>query len=225
MSTEHLAVVRGWSDTRAALRAWRARPAATLLPWAAGALAVAALLLCATWLVALLNTPRDPWIQLGSRLGGWSDLGWILYRNGLVLALHALACVAGFIARSSLPREAQRYHGWWRRVHDHAGRLAIAFVCGATLFSLSTQAYALGLDAAEGAAQRGMSITLFMLALLPHAIPELCALFLPLAAWLAASRRGAWHELLAATFVTTAIAVPVLLASAAWEVWVAPHLL
>jgi hypothetical protein len=40
-----------------------------------------------------------------------------------------------------------------------------------------------------------------------------------------ASRRGAWHELLAATFVTSAIAVPVLLASAAVEVWVTPHVL
>ena len=40
-----------------------------------------------------------------------------------------------------------------------------------------------------------------------------------------ASRRGDWHELLAATFVTVAIAIPILLAAAAIEVWVSPHLL
>jgi hypothetical protein len=40
-----------------------------------------------------------------------------------------------------------------------------------------------------------------------------------------ASRRGDWHELLAATFVTVAIAVPIVLAAAAVEVWVSPHLL
>lgn len=51
------------------------------------------------------------------------------------------------------------------------------------------------------------------------------ALFLPLAAWIAASRRGEWERLLAATVVTVALAVPALIAAAAWEVYVAPHIL
>ena len=225
MSTEQLALVQGWDDTRAALRRWRARPAATVAPWALGALAIAALLLAATWAVAHASTPDDIWVLSRERVGGFADFGWILYRNGLVLALHAMACVAGFIAGSALPVVAEGHSGWWRRVHDRAGRLAIGFVTLATLFSLATQAYALGAGCADAAAERQMSPTLFMLGLLPHAVPELCALFLPLAAWLLASRRGAWRELLAATFVTTAIAVPVLLAAAAWEVWVTPHVL
>ena len=53
---------------------------------------------------------------------------------------------------------------------------------------------------------------MLLLGLLPHALPELTALFLPLAAWTLASRRGAWEELLAATIVTVAVAVPVLVA-------------
>ena len=60
--------------------------------------------------------------------------------------------------------------------------------------------------------------------LLPHAIPELTALFLPLAAWIIASRRGEWEQLLAATVVTVAIAVPILVAAAVFEVYAAPHL-
>jgi hypothetical protein len=64
-----------------------------------------------------------------------------------------------------------------------------------------------------------------LLALAPHALPELIALFLPLAAWMLASRHGKWQDLLAATFVTVAIAVPVLLAAAAVETWVSPQLL
>jgi hypothetical protein len=56
-------------------------------------------------------------------------------------------------------------------------------------------------------------------------VPELFALFLPLAAWMIASRRDDWHELLAATFVTVGIAVPIVLAAAAVEVWVSPRLL
>jgi uncharacterized membrane protein SpoIIM required for sporulation len=134
-----------------------------------------------------------------------------------------MACVAGFIAGSSLPREAQSYSGVMRAVHDHAGRLAIAFVSAATLFSLTTQAYVLGSGASTLAAQGGISPGLLLFGLLPHAVPELIALFLPLAAWLGASRRGAWDELLAATFVTTGIAAPVLVIAALIEVYVSPH--
>jgi uncharacterized membrane protein SpoIIM required for sporulation len=75
------------------------------------------------------------------------------------------------------------------------------------------------------ATQLGTSPGVLLLALAPHALPELIALFLPLAAWMIASRRDDWHELLAATFVTVAIAVPVLLAAAAVETWVSPRLL
>jgi hypothetical protein len=228
MSYEQLALVRGRADTLAALRRWRRTPAATLGPWALGSLAIALFLLAATWVVATLSLPdtADVWRLLGrAPLGDWNDYAWILYRNMLVLALHAMACVAGFIAGSALPVVAEAHSGWWRRVHDRAGRLAIGFVACATLFSLSTQAYALGADAATLAAERGVSPALLIVSLLPHAVPELCALFLPLAAWIIASRRRAWDELLAATLVTTTIAVPVLMAAAAWEVWVAPSVL
>jgi uncharacterized membrane protein SpoIIM required for sporulation len=69
----------------------------------------------------------------------------------------------------------------------------------------------------------GTSPGLLLLGVLPHAIPELIALFLPLAAWIIASRRGQWEQLLAATFVTVAVAIPVLLVSAVIEVYVSPH--
>jgi hypothetical protein len=73
--------------------------------------------------------------------------------------------------------------------------------------------------------QLGTTPGWLLLALAPHALPELFALFLPLAAWIVASRAGDWQDLLAATFVTVAIAVPILLASAALELFLAPHLL
>ena len=174
----------------------------------AASLGVAVVLLAATWVVALLTAP-DPMNFARTGTGDVHDYGFILYRNGLVLALHAMACVAGFMAGSSLPVVAEGYHGAWRRVHDHAGPVRAAFVAAATLFSLTTQAYALGVAAADQADARAMSPGLLLLGLSLHAVPELCALFLPLAAWLIASRRKAWNELLAATFATTAIAVPV----------------
>ena len=51
------------------------------------------------------------------------------------------------------------------------------------------------------------------------------ALYLPLAAWLMASRKGDWDQLLAATFVTVSIAVPMLIASVSIETFVSPEIL
>ncbi len=224
MNSEQLALVRGWADTRATLRTWNARPLPVVGAWTLASLEVASILLVATWLVAQLSQP-DPFAFAVHGPGGWNDFAFILYRNGLVLALHAMACVAGFIACSSLPIVAEGYHGVWRRIHDSAGQVAMGFVAVATLFSLGTQAYALGMTASSVAAANGISPLLLLFSLLPHAVPELTALFLPLAAWLLAARRRAWDELLAATFVTTAIAIPVIIAAAAVEVWVSPHVL
>lgn len=227
MESSDFVLVAGLRDTRATLSGWQRRPWPTLREWLLGSVVVTVALLLVVWIVAHLSTPDStPYVLPG--LGGAPELravGVILFRNSLVLALHAMACVAGFIAGSSLPLEAERYSGLWRWVHDRAGRLAIAFVTAATLFSLTTQAYALGSSAATLSHQLRLGNGIFLLSVLPHAVPELVALFLPLAAWLIASRRGHWHELLAATFVTVAIAVPVLVLAAFVEVYVSPHLM
>jgi uncharacterized membrane protein SpoIIM required for sporulation len=157
-------------------------------------------------------------------VGDGADVLAVLARNLLVLALHAMACVAGFIAGSSLPLQARHRHGLSRWVHEHGGRVAITFVVAATTFSLSTQAYLIGRALGGVAGFLGVSPGLLLLSVLPHAVPELLALFLPLAAWIIASRRGEWEQLLAATLVTVALAVPVLLAAAVVEVYVSPHL-
>jgi hypothetical protein len=219
MKVEQLAVVHGWDDTRATLRRWNRAPWGVLGGWAAGSLAITLLLLGATLYVAVLSVP-DPthYAYPGlTRPATFADFGFLLYRNGLVLALHATACLAGFIAGYS------NVHG--RRSHIRAGRFAIAFVGCATAFSLATQALALGSSAAGLAARLGTSPQMLLLTLAPHAVPELFALFLPLAAWTLAARRGAWSELLAATFATTALAAPLVVIAASVETWVTPRLL
>jgi Stage II sporulation protein M len=227
MSTSDLALVRGIADTRATLDDWNDRPWQVLRVWLAGALAIAIVLLAAVWVVAIHSVPDPtgldfPGLRTPPTVG---EVGRVLFRNGLVLALHSMACLAGFIAGSSLPLHAENHTGLWRWVHDKAGPLAILFVIGATCFSLITQAYVLGQGTATLSAQLGVSPALLLVGLLPHALPELVALFVPLAAWTIASRRGDWHKLLAATFVTTLLAVPVLVAAAFVEVFVSPHLL
>jgi hypothetical protein len=227
MKSEEMALVRGMADTKDALRRWQHGPLAVLLPWGAASLGTAILLLGATWLVATLTTPDPtPFHITGvTEPATLSDYGFVLFRNSLVLALHSLACVAGFIAGSALPTVAEGHSGLWRKIHDTAGPMAIGFVVCATLFSLSTQAFIIGTDAATIAAQLGLSPAQLLGVLALHAVPELFALFLPLAAWTVASRRGDWHELLAATFVTVAIAVPLLLLAGAVETWVTPRVL
>jgi hypothetical protein len=227
VKVSHLAFVQGMDDTRTTLQRWNAAPMAAVRPWALGATAISIGLLCAVWVIAHAATPditgyRLPGVNAPATL---QSVGAVLFRNSLVLALHAMACIAGFIAGSALPQQAEHHHGWWRTVHEKAGPAAIAFVAAATAFSLCTQAYVLGNEASTLAAQFDIGRGVLMLTLLPHALPELVALFLPLAAWMIASRRGEWDELLAATAVTTALAVPVLVLTANVEVFLWPDLL
>jgi len=217
----------GMRDTRAALDAWGGGRWKVLRGWTALSLAIALALLVAVWFVAGLLTPDITPIHLPglTEPSDPGDLLPILYRNSLVLALHATACVAGFIAGASMPLAAEQRTGLSRWIHVKAGELAILFVCAVTLFSLSTQALYLGFQGSTIAFQLHISIGVLLLSVLPHALIELTALFLPLAAWLIASRRGEWSQLLAATFVTVAIAVPALIVAAAIEVYVWPHIL
>jgi hypothetical protein len=227
MSVNDLVLVQGMKDTRLALSRWNREPAGVLLPWLRLSVLIALGLLFSIWVIALLTSPdlTEFAIPGYNSPAGLDDYLHVLYRNSLVLALHALACVAGFMAGSSLPLAAAHRSGISRWVHEKAGPLAIGFVVCATLFSLTTQAYIIGGTASSIAGQLAVAPGTLLLALAPHALPELVALFLPLAAWMIASRRGEWEDLLAATFVTVAIAIPVLLAAAAVETWVSPHLL
>jgi hypothetical protein len=217
----------GMRDTRETLSLWGEHPWRVLRGWVALSIAIALALLAATWFVAGLLTPdltpiHLPGLTEPSEPG---DLLPILWRNSLVLALHGTACVAGFIAGASMPIAAAQRTGISRWIHVKAGELAILFVCAVTLFSLGTQALYLGFQGSTLAFQLHITRLELILSVLPHAIPELTALFLPLAAWLIASRRGEWNQLLAATFITVALAIPVLLVAATVEVYVWPHIL
>jgi hypothetical protein len=227
MNTNDLVLVRGIEDTKATLRRWNEDPWPVLRGWLGWSALTAVALLVAVYVVAKLSHPDPSHLALpGVNVAAHpSDLAHLLFRNGLVLALHAMACVAGFIAGSSVPQLAAQRSGLSRRVHERAGPLAIAFVVCATAFSLSTQAYTLGQAASTLSSQFDMSPALLLVGLLPHALPELTALFLPLAAWVIASRRQRWDELLAATVMTVAIAVPVLIASAFVELYLSPRLI
>jgi hypothetical protein len=225
-ANEHV-LSHGMRDTRETFQAWNGHPWQAMRSWLALSLAIALTLLGAVWIVAGLLTPDISPIHMPglTEPAGPADLLPILWRNSLVLALHATACIAGFIAGASMPIAAAQRKGLSRWIHVKAGEFAILFVAAVTLFSLSTQALYLGFQGATIASQLHISHAVLILSVLPHAIPELIALFLPLAAWLIASRRGEWNQLLAATFITVALAIPTLVVAATIEVYVWPHIL
>ncbi len=227
MQATDYVLVRGLRETRGALARWNDDPWPVLSRWFAGALAVAVVVLGAVWAVSssVLADPTPLSLPGLTQPAEPLDVVYVLFRNSLVLALHAMACVAGFIAGSSLPLSAAKRRGLSRRIHELARPIAMGWVAAVTCFSLVTQAYINGYNGATLAGQLHISSGTLMLTILPHAVPELVALFLPLAAWTIASRREEWGDLLAATFVTVAIAIPMLIAAATWEVYVWPVML
>jgi uncharacterized membrane protein SpoIIM required for sporulation len=221
------AFVYGIRRTRQTLGAWQSDPWPAVRRWFAGGLFAAVALLGATWLFATLEPSHSYIVQTVQppfAVGNLGNVATILSKNLLVLALHAMACVAGFIAGSSLPLQAAQHQGISRTIHEHGGKVAIVFVIAATTFSLSAQAVVLGGETAAVAGHLHTTPAALLVVLLPHALIELTALFLPLAAWIIASRRGDWDQLLAATIVTVALALPMLVVAALIEVYVSPHL-
>jgi hypothetical protein len=227
METSDLVLARGLRDTRATLARWGRQPLPVLGGWVLGSVAISLMLLFAVLVVASVVKPDLGFDYAPRPPQGLEALATleVMGRNSLVLALHAFACIAGFIAGSSLPLSAARRSGLSRIVHEKARPIAFAWVIGVTSFSLVTQAFALGITGSALAAELEVPPGELILTALPHALLELTAVFLPLAAWTIASRRGEWDQLLAATVVTVTMAIPMLLVSAAWEVHVWPHIL
>jgi hypothetical protein len=222
----HVVFDAAMSDTRATLAEWGRRPGPVVTRWLLLSLAIAFSMLTGVWVVSLLGTP-DPFVQVPNIFGEprFEDAVRVFVRNSLVLALHAFVCIAGFMAMRTLPAQAELRHGFDRWIHHHAGRFTMVWVTGATLFSITTQVYILGHATADLAYVLNVQQWELLLTALPHAVLELTAVFLPLAAFMIASRRREWHQLLAATAVTVAIAVPMLIVAAAIEAYVWPSLL
>ena len=151
---------------------------------------------------------------------------FLVFRNSLVLALHSLSCLAGYLARSEMPAEAARYRGWIRALHDRAGhaRHRVRQRRDA-LLARHPGARARARRIVDLRAARDQPRRCCCSPCCPTRSPSSTAVFLPLAAWILLSRQGRWDEMLAATLVTTALAFPVIVLAAVVETYVSPHLL
>ena len=110
---DDLVFLQGVGATKQTLRSWNRRPWDVIRPWVLWSAVVSAGLLMAVYAVARISTPDPSGIYIP---GLWrpvspEDIGLILFRNSLVLALHGFACVAGFIALNSLPYSATQRSG------------------------------------------------------------------------------------------------------------------
>ncbi len=142
MGSSDLAFTQGMAETRSTLRRWNAHPWPVLRGWAWLAAAVAAGLLATVLGVASIVSadPTPLWIPGISGPAEMDEVTSIVFRNSLVLALHAFACVAGFIAGSSLPLTAAQHRGFAGWIHEKARPIALGWVVLVTCFSLITQA-------------------------------------------------------------------------------------
>lgn len=210
-------------ETRETLERWGEKPVRIVGRWAILSFLIASAMLVGVYLVSLWAVPQfttaipnilaEPHIY---------DVVRVFIRNLLVLALHAFVCIAGFMAMRALPEQTKYKSGVNRWVHEHAGPVTMIFVSGATLFSITTQIWILGHGVGDIAYTLQISDSTLMLTVLPHALIELTAVFLPLAAFLVASRDGDWHELLAATVVTVSVALPMIIFAAFMEAYLWP---
>jgi hypothetical protein len=222
----HVVFDAAMDETRATLAQWNREPVRVVGRWMLLSLGIAVTMLVSIFIVSLIAKPdlfaRIPNIWGAPRV---EDALRVLFRNSLVLALHAFVCIAGFMAMRTLPAQAELRHGFDRWIHKYAGPFTMIFVTCATLFSMSTQVIILGHVVADLSFLLGVEQWQLLLTTLPHALLELTAVFLPLAAFLRASRRREWEQLLAATAVTVLVAIPMLIVAAAIEAYVWPSLL
>lgn len=222
---ERAAAASGARETTAALHVWlvveRGR---VLLGWTGMAAGICALLLLSALGVSLITPETNTRLLPVAATGGdGTSFAFVAVRNFIVLLLHLMVCFATYLARRVVPPSEHvraRVDQW---VHEHASGAAVAFVIGCTVFSLTLQAWALGGDMRNAASTLDLSPGGLVLRLLIHGIPELTAIFLPLAACILTVRRDV-NSLAAASILCCAVCVPVLLGAAALEVWVTPVL-
>ena len=215
-----LALVRGFRPALRILRDWVRRPLPVVVPWFVVSFGVALVLLGLVWLVAshVAADPTRPWGLPGRMARNpLAAMQHVFERNVVVLALHATACLAGFII--SFATSESTGDGRLERATRVTAKVALWFVPVATLLSIGTQAWVLGSYASTASAHLHMGVATLLATTLPHALLELTAVFLPLAAWLVALRRRRLTELYAATIASVVIALPMLVGAS----WIEVH--
>lgn len=220
-SPQRIALEVGTKETFSTLKEWLAARAQVARPWVVVSFCIALTMYLGALTVATFMPQADRvfvpmFIHSGN---GVDDALWVLGKNCLVLLLHVLVCVAAYLARRAVPLQAQYTSGVNKWIHEHAGGAAMAAVAGFTTYSLLWQTWMLGNDLRAGANTLDLSPLDLLARSAVHGLPELTAVFLPLAACLLLGRKKQWNQMMAASILCTIIALPILVISAGIEVW------
>jgi hypothetical protein len=201
--------------TRATFAAWALQPLPVLVPWALGSLALALGLLTAALLVALAAGPgENEYVPVfADHAAGSAEVLRIFIRNAAVLLMYLLVALAVYVVT-----RPGRYAPEVRR--------GVLWTVGAlAAYSLVSQAWRLGHDLAGAAATLDLTPAALLARACVHAVPELAAVYLPLAACLALVRRGRTDDLGAAALLCAAVALPVVFFCAGVEVHLTPYVM
>lgn len=162
----------------------------------------------------------------------------IFIANMLVLGVHFFACVGTYLINKRVNYFLERrlsqeeiiakleegeeidFTSREQQISHQVGRLSLVMIASLVVFSITRQIIILSTNIAAASESLDISVTTLMARAALHAFLELTAIFLPLAADLILSKKGRWQELLAGAWFSLAIAVPVLLLTAAIETWV-----
>ena len=218
---QQIAFKVGMSETRLTLREWFDGRGKVALPWLALSLLIACSMFLGTYAVATkmpqaAKSQMPMFIFSGNSAADALDL---LLRNSMVLLLHLLVCVAAYLARRAVPMQAKYTSGVNRWVHENAGGVAMLAVAGMTVYSLAWQTWQLGNALHSASDTLDISAASLLVRASLHGIPELTAMFLPLAACLILGWRKQWNQMLAASVLCACISLPILVAAAATETW------
>lgn len=219
---ERLAFEAGIKETAETLKTWQEGRWKVAVPWMGISLLIALVMFGGAWSVATFLPQTTEailpiFVTAGNRI---EDALWLLGRNSMVLLLHLLVCVAAYLARRSVPMQAQHTAGINRWVHQRAGGIAMLVVAGLTAYSLSWQTWQLGNVLHSASDTLGLTPLDLLSRAALHGIPELAAVFLPLAACLILGAKKQWNQMLAAAFLCAIIAIPILIAASVIETWV-----
>jgi hypothetical protein len=189
---------------------------------------IALLMLAGTLAVAKL-LPNVPTTVASSLLldhhPTFAHVRYVFSRNLLVLAIHVGACyIAILIGREHKPLR-ENWRRWDRELPAWTKRWALTYALCATTASVALQTTNLGFDLANLSASTHLSNAHLLLLVLPHAIPELVGVFLPLALFIIQAHRGQLDTLSAYTRVAALLALPLIAAAAFIEVYLTPQLI
>lgn len=214
----------GIAETRGSLKTWFSAPAKSFAPWFAAALFIAVTMLLSVWIISTLKEPML--IDIGNLQiqPQVPSVGYVFSKNLIVLALHSFICIAGFLALYAVPNVGKNQGKVSRILHMQVSKGATWFIIAATVFSVTTQVWRLSNITVDVATTYGVSVTSIIASIAPHALIELTAVFLPLAAFIMLSRKDRSKQLLAATVACLTFSFPMLIVASLLEHYLWPEI-